>query len=633
MSAILGIYNLNSTPVSPANIVKMLEILTHRGTDGVGQWQEGAIGLGHRMLWHTPESLQEKLPLVSRNSNYVITADARIDNREELISALALNQYLQETRSDSEIILAAYKKWGKQCSEKLLGDFAFAIWDKSQQTIFCARDHFGVKPFYYYYLPKKAFIFASEIKGILCLPEVSSQLNETRVGDYLETMFEDRSITFYQNIYRLAPGHCLTVSLHKFQLEQYYALDAKYELRFSSEREYVATFEDLFTRAVSCRLRSAFPVGSFLSGGLDSSSITSVASQILARKNIKLKTFSAIFDKITQCDERVYINEILSRNSVNSYYVRADRLSPLKDISRVLWHQDEPFYAPNLFIHWGLYESAQQQGVRILLDGFLGDTTVSHGWPYLIELARKFRLITLLREIRSATKQNGGSAREWLKYYLWQYSLKPLVSENLRQAWRKLKGYQIESPKLSPIVNSNFAKNIKLLDRIQAFSPNQSQIFWTAREYHHQDIISGANSFALEGINKAASAFGIEARFPFTDKRLVEFCLAIPPEEKFHNGWIRYLMRRALVKYLPSKIQWRTDKGNLYPNFHHGLNTIDRECMEEVLMSKSSSIEQFIDTKVLNRAYQNFNDRGLEDDAALLWISTTLGLWLCQQEF
>nr|WP_253274156.1 lasso peptide isopeptide bond-forming cyclase [Myxosarcina sp. GI1] len=629
----MGIYNLDSNPVNTANLDKMLEILAHRGADRTGQWHEGAIGLGHRMLWHTPESLQEKLPLVSRNSNYVITADARIDNREELISALLLNRYLQETISDSEIILAAYKKWGKQCSEKLLGDFAFAIWDKSQQSIFCARDHFGVKPFYYYYLPKKAFIFASEIKGILCLPEVSSQLNETRVGDYLEAMFEDRSITFYQNIYRLAPSHCLTVSSHKFRLEKYYVLDAKYELHLSSEREYIAAFDDIFTRAVSCRLRGAFPVGSFLSGGLDSSSITSVASQILARQNTPLKTFSAIFDKITQCDERVYINEILACNSVIPSYVRADQLSPLGDIDRVLWHQDEPFYAPNLFIHWSLYKSAKQQGVRIILDGFLGDTTVSHGWPYLIELARKFRWITLLKEIQSATKRNGGSTQEWLKHYLWQYSLKPWVSENLRQAWRKLKGYQIESPKLDPIVNSDFARNIKLLDRIQAFSQNRSQIFWTAREYHHQDIISGANSFALEGINKAASAFGIEARFPFTDKRLVEFCLAIPPQEKFHNGWIRYLMRRALAKYLPPKVQWRTDKGNLYPNFHHGLSTLDRQCIEGVLITKSSSIERFIDTKVLNRAYQNFNDCGLEDDAALLWIATTLGLWLCKEEF
>lgn len=634
MSAILGIYNLNSSQVEPANLVKMLDILAHRGADGAGQWNEGPIGLGHRMLWNTPESQGEKLPLVSGNDNYVVTADARIDNRDELISALALNEYHQGTISDSEIILAAYKKWGTQCSDRLLGDFTFAIWDKSQQLMFCARDHFGVKPFYYYYRPGQAFIFASEIKGILCLPEVSCQLNETRVGDYLEAMFEDRTITFYQDIYRLAPGHCLTVTAQKLQIKQYYALDPKYELRLSSERDYVEAFQDVFTQAVSCRLRSAFPVGSFLSGGLDSSSITSAASQILAKQNSQLKTFSAIFDKITQCDEREFINEVLSQNTtINPHYVQADKLSPLQDIDRVLWHQDEPFYAPNLFMHWGLYESANQQGVRIILDGFLGDTTVSHGWPYLIELARKFRWITLSKEIQSATQRNGGSSREWLKYYLWQYSLKPWVPEGFRQAWRKLKGYQVASPKLSPIVNSEFARNIKLLERIQAFSPHQSPTFWTAREYHHQDILSGANSFALEGINKAASAFGIEARFPFTDKRLVEFCLAIPPQQKFHDGWIRFLMRRALANYLPPKIQWRNDKGNLYPNFYHGLSTQDKKYLEDAFMNEATAIEPFINLQVLKKAYQKFNNEGLEDYAVYVWISLTLSLWLRKQNF
>ncbi|NES85389.1 MAG: asparagine synthetase B, partial [Moorea sp. SIO2B7] len=163
MSGIVGIYYLNQEPIDRENIGQMLDILAHRGPDGADIWCEGSVGLGHRMLWTTPESLLEKLPLVNHSKNLVITADARIDNREELIVALELNDRPAEKITDSQLILAAYEKWGEQCPEKLLGDFAFAIWDKHKQILFCARDHVGVKPFYYYHQSGQGFIFASEI--------------------------------------------------------------------------------------------------------------------------------------------------------------------------------------------------------------------------------------------------------------------------------------------------------------------------------------------------------------------------------------------------------------------------------------------------------------------------------------
>ncbi len=169
MSGIVGIYYINGRPVEGETLGRMVDILAHRGPDGADIWCEGNIGLGHRMLWTTPESLMEKQPLVDRTGNLVLTADARIDNRGELISALRLNDSPVEKITDSALILAAYAEWGNQCPEKLIGDFAFAIWDKRKQVLFCARDHMGVKPFYYYYEPGKFFAFASEIKGLLCL--------------------------------------------------------------------------------------------------------------------------------------------------------------------------------------------------------------------------------------------------------------------------------------------------------------------------------------------------------------------------------------------------------------------------------------------------------------------------------
>jgi asparagine synthase (glutamine-hydrolysing) len=172
VSGIVAVYHLDRRPVCRKDLEGMSLILAHRGPDGAGLWSEGAVGLGHRMLWTTQESLGERLPMVSKNGRFVLTADARIDNRPEVLAALGLTDRPDGKVSDSALILAAYEIWGVRCPERLLGDFAFVLWDRHQQTLFCARDHFGVKPLYYYYRPGHLFACASEIKALLCLPEV-----------------------------------------------------------------------------------------------------------------------------------------------------------------------------------------------------------------------------------------------------------------------------------------------------------------------------------------------------------------------------------------------------------------------------------------------------------------------------
>jgi asparagine synthase (glutamine-hydrolysing) len=628
MSAIVGIYYLNDQPTNPANLGQMVDILAHRGPDGAKIWSEGAIGLGHRMLWTTPESLLETLPLINQRGDCVITADARIDNREELIAALNLCDRAFEKITDSQLILAAYDKWGENCPKHLLGDFAFAIWDKRQQTLLCARDHFGVRPFYYHHCPGRIFVFASEIKALFCSSEVPQRLNELRIGDYLEVMLEDKVITFYEDIFRLPPGHSLTVNRKGLQLQHYWSLDPTRELRLSSDAEYAEAYREIFTEAVRCRLRSAFPVGSTLSGGLDSSSITCVGRELLAQQGGQpLKTFSAVFDKVSQCDERPYINAVLAQGRVEPYYIHADQLSPLSDIDRVLWHQDEPFYAPNLFMHWGLYQSAQQQGVRIFLDGLVGDSTVFHGWEYLIDLARTGRWLTLARVAEATAKRHGHPPWKLTRHHLWHHGVRPRVPQRLRQAWRLLRRRNpLAAFQLCPIVNPEFAKHIGLSDRIRAFQEDTS--LWSARNYHHQYLSTGEIPLALEVANKAASAFAIETRFPFTDRRLVEFCLAIPPAQKLHNGYTRMIVRRALVNELPEKIRWRSDKANLAPNFRQGLLTFERDRLEQLILENPQAIEAYVDVDALRSVYQRYVSGGLKADVLPVWLAVTLALWL-----
>ena len=274
------------------------------------------------MLYTTPESLHETLPF--EEENLIITADARIDNRKELLEKLDIEN--KEKISDSYFILKAYQKWDEKCPEKLLGDFVFVIWDKNNKKLFCARDHMGVKPFSYY-LSDDLFLFASEIKALFAITNLPLKLNETYLSNYLTLINTDRSSTFYENISRLPASTSLTITSDSNNLNKYWKLNRNHKVRLNSDEEYVERFRDIFTEAVNCRLRSAFPVGSMLSGGLDSSFITCIAQNILKNENkMRLKTFSAIFDTVPKSNERYYIEKVLLSDEFDSYFINADTI-------------------------------------------------------------------------------------------------------------------------------------------------------------------------------------------------------------------------------------------------------------------------------------------------------------------
>ncbi|MBZ0301287.1 MAG: asparagine synthetase B, partial [Anaerolineae bacterium] len=199
MSGICGIVQRDRQPVEADALYRMMAALAHRGPDDTGTWVDGPVALGHLMLHTTPESLQEKLPLTGGGGSLMLTADARIDNRPELLSHFDFSGRPPAEVADSELILAAYEKWGEYCPEKLIGDFAFAIWDQSHQRLFCARDTMGVRPFYYY-TSERLFAFASEIKALFCLPDVPRAINPRAVAYFMAALEDDKIVTFYEDI-------------------------------------------------------------------------------------------------------------------------------------------------------------------------------------------------------------------------------------------------------------------------------------------------------------------------------------------------------------------------------------------------------------------------------------------------
>jgi asparagine synthase (glutamine-hydrolysing) len=644
MSGIVGIHYLDERPVEGENLTKMVDILAHRGPDGADIWVDGCVGLGHRMLWTTPESLIEKLPFVNQRGDLVITADARIDNREELIAALQINNRPSDKITDSELILAAYEKWGEDCPEHLLGDFAFAIWDERKQILFCARDHFGVKPFYYY-SSNNTFIFGSEIKAIFCLPEVPRQINEVRIGDYLIKNFNDTIITSYKNILRLPPAHTIKISRGGIEIQNYWKLDPEKEIRLSSDEEYAQEFRRIFTEAVRCRLRSALPLGSLLSGGLDSSSITCVARKIFAQEGKILDTFSAIFDKNTECDERKFINAVLAQGNLKPHYVNGDERTPLSDVENILWHQDEVFFAPGLpIMGWGLYGATNKEGVRILLDGHDGDGVVSHGYGYLHELARQRRWLALAEEIRGVSKIHNESAWKVFWLYFYNYGMNSLsrkpfrLLRRLRKAIRQsLSKGMFESNQSQPLsqwsdnMNPEFIERINLEKRYRELQQYSMASLESAKAEHYKTISSGLQVHALEVLDKATAAFSIEQRYPFWDKRLVEFCLAIPSEQKLHKGWSRMIMRRAMQNILPVEVQWRTNKMDFTPNFSHNLLLRERKYLDNLIFQNSVTIDKYVDIEALQKFYQRLiSEKDLQTSHNMfsIWQFVCLKLWL-----
>ncbi|MBW4602450.1 MAG: lasso peptide isopeptide bond-forming cyclase [Calothrix sp. FI2-JRJ7] len=667
MSGIMGIYCLDGSSVERENLVKMVDTLAHRGPDGADIWVEGSVGFGHRMLWTTPESLIEKLPYVNFRNDLIITSDSRIDNREELIPKLQFHNCPPEKITDSQLILAAYEKWGEECPQHLLGDFAFVIWDAREQKLFCARDHMGVKPFYYYY-SGKLFAFSSEIKALLCLQEVPSRLNEVRIADFLTVMMEDKTITSYQDILRLPPAHSMIIDSSGIKNWCYWSLDPKREIKLDSDTAYAEEFRKIFTEAVRCRMRSAFPIISQLSGGLDSSSVTCVARDILRQekeeeKQNKLHTISIIFDKIKQCDERPFINAVIEQGGLIPHYIPGDELGPISKLNEIFRYEDEAFMGPSHMYPWMNYRATKELGLRISLDGFDGDTTVCHGTPRITELARQGDWKTCINEVKTLAPHvhvsPSGVFRNyalphlkdfahkfrWIEFFqgvqlihkhfgisrkqlIVNHGIKPVLGQ-IRQWPRKHQKAAKSSVSQNPLVKNDFAESIGLNERIEKLNL-PSENFLTVREQHWYSLTQGVLPFVLEQIDRCTANCSIEARHPFMDKRLIEFCLALPAEQKLSQGWGRMVMRRALEGILPEKVQWRGGKADASDNFDEGLLKRDRLLLDEAMSNQVKHLEKYIDLDFLQTCYQRLIS-GKEiknDDIMRTWQVVVISLWL-----
>ncbi|MBI5680860.1 MAG: lasso peptide isopeptide bond-forming cyclase [Methanobacterium sp.] len=628
MSAITGIF-LKDKSVNLELIKKMNDTLSYRGLDGSDIWINGNAAFGHQMLHTTPESLNENLPFFDEEKGLAITADARIDNRNELIRVLKLEKS-GKIITDSEIILKSYQKWGEECPEKLLGDFAFAIWDKNKEKLFCARDHMGVKPFYYH-LSDDSFYFAIEIKALLSVQEIPCKLNEVKIADYIISMDEDRKNTFYQEIYRLPAAHSISIDFKKNELKQYWTLDPSNELNLGSDEEYAKAFHDIFKEAVKCRLRSAFPVGSELSGGLDSSSVSCMSQKILSKDKKRLKTFSIVFKDLTDCDESNYSKIVSKWCDMDSYFIESDGINPFEVMENPLWPKETPPSAHSMYVFWFLYKKAQEEGVRVLLNGFEGDAAVGRGNCLLEELARKKRFKMMIKEIKATSKLTHVNPFEILFYEV----MGPLAPEFLKNIWKFLSQDFTYKNHEKKIINKDFAKKINLKERYEIMNEYLKNKGKNVRNNQFYELSSGFYQMILEEFDQIAAASSMEFRFPFMDKRLLEFCLSLPPDQQLSDGWDRIIMRRAMENIIPPEIQFRHDKTFFDSNFNSDLQNFGKEQFKNIL-NDDDSIGKYIDLNSISEVFREFESKELKslylgDEPYLLWKVINLYMWLLKK--
>ena len=327
-----------------------------------------------------------------------------------------------------------------------------------------------------------------------------------------------------------------------------------------------------------------------------------------------------IYDHVPECDEREFINTVVAQGGVEPFYLPSDDAVPLPyfDLNSPNDH-DDPFDAPNSFLI-STMTALSDLGIRVVLDGFDGDNTVSHGYAYWPELACKGKLITLIREVRALSLRQD---RPFLDL-LWRKAIRPLTPAVVRRTWRRLGGYGNRPWPKQSVISLEFANRIGLAERYRELCSFDLKPLRDAREDHCQGLLAGRLTQHLESTNKIAARFSLELRHPFFDRRLVEFCLALPHRQKISNGWTRLVFRRAMAGILPEEIRWRVGKVDFRPSFNYAMLNIDRPLLDRMFRDCSEAAEGYVDRQALSKTYSEFlSDAQGHDPTYLLCCSFT----------
>lgn len=581
MSALAGAVRFDGRPLPPGLLARMAEAHRYRRPDGDVRWEEDGVGFAHAHHWTTPEAVGEEQPFSSVDGRYQITADARIDNRDELIRELAAaGAEVEPGSSDARLILAAFEEWGEACVARLLGDFAFAIWDRKRRRLFLARDVIGVRPLYHA-THEGLFLFGTTLRAVLAGLPGWPGLNRPLITEFLRSYYRRWTReTVYDRVERLPPAHWLSITEAGQEERLYYVLGSAPRPECRTAAEWAEGFAAVLRQAVRCRLRSTTPVAVTTGGGLDSSAIACIAHEFAAAspKGGPEVQLHAAYHAEPAADERRYFDTLAEHCSgFPAIRVPADDCWALREYGT---DHDFPLEEPEIYplrSHTlALLRSAAAHGAQVVLTGEGANQVLGHSVYYHPSALWGIPAKELLRELPHFFRASGNRPVRVLFHAL----IRPLLPETLVERLRPLRPGTVEWP--AWVVKDRPADPPRPLSRDFTNPPG---LMWSAR-LAHRALRSAFDLARFSVLDVSCAYAGVELRLPFLDRRVVEFLLAAPPESRSWDGEDRRILREATRGLLPEVIRTRRDKASLLGLVHRGLREQSR-CRVEALLRDS----------------------------------------------
>ena len=619
MSGLAGVFHLDGRPVERSRLEAMAAALAHRGPDGTRLQCFGPVGLGHLALDTTPESVDEIQPWSDENGDVWVVLAGRLDNRKELHELATANGLTPRNPTDVELVLRSYQVLGLDFAERLLGDFALLIWDARERRLIGARDIVAERPFYYAHAGGSFFV-ASEMHALLTQPEVARDPNENMVAQHLADRVVSTEETLCRAILRLPPAHILIASADGVRTKRFWAPDPQRELHYRDDDEYAEHFREIFEGAVHCRLRSHHRVAVDLSGGLDSSSIVSMIGDMQSTGLVRpehVEYLSLVF-RGESCDESRWIEAVEKRWSIQSSKMPPTSFDRTRCREQVAFYHGLPDY-PNGTMSDDLRHLARELGCRVRLTGLGGDEWLAGSPRHTTDYLRKLQLIRLTRQLRADATSLGTSQLNLLRR-----SLAPLVPAPIRAVRRRLLARNQVPPWLGPA-----------LRRRAYLEPRRHPETGRTRYRNHAQADIArllTNGFAIhraEMEERASAGSGLELREPLNDRRIIEFGLALPEEQRWRGPMRKLILRRAMAGLLPEEVLARTDKAEFSCVFIDALLAAD----PDLFLSPRCAQAGWLDTGRVAHMYGQFRELAHRDRKAEiphlwhLWKVLGIEIW------
>jgi asparagine synthase (glutamine-hydrolysing) len=630
MGGICGIVNFDGKPVDPGLLRRMAEAAAHRGPDGIDYWIQGHVGFAHLALHTTLESEQEHQPLVNQRGDIVLTADARVDNRDELLHVLTIKNSLNlKAPTDVNLILAAYDCWGEECAKHIVGDFVIAVFNRKEQSLMLVRDHLGVKPVYYSNT-EDSFVFGSEIYQVLQSPYVDKKLNNHAMALHIANMQLPADETFFERVSLLEPASAIIVKNGKTLLKDYWHLNPGKSIKYVDEKEYIGHFLWLFQKVMSSKLRAISPFGVMLSGGLDSSVVACMISthNPLGDRTL-LKAFTWDFagaEAIKPADEKEYAEAVASEYGIQLVRIPAHENWPLSDIG-FSTHPDSPFCGHYQALIRATLLAARQREVRTVFTGYAGDEVVGGTvLPYTDYLLR-LEWCKLIKDLKLHTKNTGNH----ILRIFFEGCLSPIIQSLLTQTIRRF--FQ-DATQIPPWMTTELVQTIELDDYNTRKSIRSMKFNTWAQQQRYFRLTQPIYSRTNLWLDRLAAEMKMDLRHPWLDVRLFEYMLSIPQSVVSHAGVYKSVARKAFASIVPADVVQRQKTVNPSPLYRWGIEIVEKKRIERMFKNSIADKMGLIDASKVVQYLGQLNDQGHSETEMWkgyrydLWNTISLELWL-----